>query len=330
MSDEHKHIPRYTKPDGKKVLVQPPGTPRKMGYQFYHASMAGHVDCKTCGKQLELKEGMPSTVGAARHGFSDYFRVAAADRNPPSARDPEKPKRKSRKINRGKGPVLHINTLEFVPDPDGDKFPLVHPDDLADRERIVIRTVEDLDKYRREATAEKLDDTMVVFKKRATPLVIADHDDPVSLARLNHVLRAEGYDEIPCLLRVTIPTSNTSRMKPNVAMDVDAVAIAPQRPKTKSHNIQLQVFVDERDGHHANWQIFWGTKYHQTYWVMGVARAGERWIGGNRNSRTIYDRINISVTRPDQVMTADRSLAQNARSTMEKRAARTARSPSPE
>jgi hypothetical protein len=302
--DGHKHIPRYTAPDGKKTLIQPRGTPRHMGYQFYSASMEGHIDCKSCGKKLELADGMPSTVGGARAGYSDFFRVAAAEKAPRSAPDPEKPKRKRRAINRDKGPVLHINTMEFLPDPD-EKGPLVHPADLADRERIVIRTVQDLDKYRRESSPEKLDDTMVVFNKIVSPLVIADVRDPKSLARLNKMLREEGRDEVPCLLRATIPSTNTSRMRPNVAMDIDAVRIESQRQGVTKHHGQLQVFVNERDQHHANWQIFWGPTRDQTYWIMGVARQGKRWLGGRDGAQTAYDRVNISVTRPDQVMYAN-------------------------
>lgn len=304
MSDDHKHIPRYIEPDtGKKTLIQSPKATRKLGYTFYRAAMKGHIDCKTCGEQLEyVPAAMPSKVGGAAAGQSDYFRVAAAGKK--AAPDTAKPKRPRRAINREKGPVLHINTMDFQADPD-EKGPLVHPPEVADRERIVIRNVKDLDKYRRESSPEKLDGTVVVFNKTVSPLMIVEEDDPESLARLNKLLREDGRDEVPCLLKVTIPTTNTSRMLPNVAMDVDAVRIQSQRKDVAKHHVQMQVFVDERGSQHSNWQIFWGSKYNETYWIMATARAGKRWLGGRHDAQTAYDRINFSVTRPDQVMYAN-------------------------
>lgn len=213
---------RYLDPEKRMVVVRPAGAFLQDGdVRYYARDHKGHLQCLHCDAGVHLRD-IPSAAvaGSSLKSSVPYYALNRGQTHDQECEFYAEPKAPStrRAIDKTKGYQININVQDFnhFTKEDGvysrkGAIATINDDDLADRELLVIRHVNDLVDMLAEKDAMRIRDSVVVFNNDVLPwekfFIRYNHkgNDQPRFTGLVERLKNEGPDaQVFCLMELQV------------------------------------------------------------------------------------------------------------------------------
>lgn len=260
---------RFLDPKKGMVIVRPAGAHFKEGeVQYYARDHKGHLLCLHCDAGVHLRDIPAAAIaGSSLKSSVPYYALNRGQKHDSACDFYTEPKSPAprRPVDKTKGYRININVQEFnhFTKEDGTysrngAITTINDEDFADRERRVVKHVDDLVEILQTKDAARIRDSVVVFNNEPLPwekfFIRYNHkgnDQPRFIDLVERLKKAGPGEQIYCLmeLQVAKPRLGVPRQKRN-SVTSRAIPYLKNEDGTNS-DIIPSAFIDF-DGARAN------------------------------------------------------------------------------
>lgn len=314
---------------GRVVYVQPEGTPHVPGHRYFSEQFdRGHTFCPCCTADVVYRSASVSSSGSSFRGRRAHFALYPGGKHDAGCDILTRPYYERHLVpDRTKGFRLHINTREFSEtfndaagvygkDAQG-RVQIIDPD-IIDRERVVIKTADDLIKFFRNAEPGRVAASKVIFRNRAIDMndfFIRRSLDGKNTTRFIHLL--ERLEEMPkgeeTFCAMVVPVRKGVTIGPQQRSVRGEMMKIPYRADAdRPETIVPEIYARNRGTTH----ITWGFEQPGDYLVLGVPR-----LRTNDGDVRRFQHISITLDDPQAFARVDlKAILKNNDAVQERRA----------